>query len=263
MQGKTTLFFDLDNTLLDEETATEEAFLVTIQAAAKQYEFDPQQLYHAVLVQARRLWMGHPLFNYCNDIQITYTEGLCANFSGTDERLGVLQRWGPVYRRESWHNALLAQGISAPDLAEFLGEKYKEERRKRFFTFPDVYSTLQALRETYQLGIITNGSPDLQWEKISKAKLEQFFAEIIVSGEIGSGKPNRKIFDEALQRFGCAAHEAVMIGDNMRTDIRGANQAGLTAVWVNHRGSVKDENIKPSYEIGRLGELKTLLHPAG
>lgn len=46
------------------------------------------------------------------------------------------------------------------------------------------------------------------------------------------GKPYRPIFLEALERAGCTSHQTAMIGDQLETDVRGANAAGIASVLV-------------------------------
>ena len=56
--------------------------------------------------------------------------------------------------------------------------------------FSDVEANLIKLREIYQLALVTNGAPDLQREKIQGSKLALYFDAILISGEVGIGKPD-------------------------------------------------------------------------
>ena len=59
--------------------------------------------------------------------------------------------------------------------------------------------------------------------------------EISVSSEVGVAKPDPAIFHLALRLAGCAAHDAVMVGDHPINDIAGAQAAGIEAVMVRNR----------------------------
>ncbi|WP_051533795.1 HAD family hydrolase [Desulfitibacter alkalitolerans] len=255
LKEKKAIIFDLDNTLIVEEEATRKAFYAACENISELKQVDLLALFQSLLLHGKKLWTDYELFDYCDDIQISFTEALCAEFQGEDPRLAALHEWGPVYRREAWLNALKDLGINNFALAVKLGERYKKERKERFYTFPGVEKTLEELKKNYKLAMITNGAPDLQREKVFKANLDRYFEVIVVSGEVGVGKPKPKIFMEALTKLGVSPQEAVMIGDSMARDIAGANGVGITSVWINHEGSIRMQGVKPDCEIRRISEL--------
>lgn len=73
------------------------------------------------------------------------------------------------------------------------------------------------------------------------------------------GKPKRAMFDVAVQRLGAQAHETLMLGDRLNTDIEGAQIAGLPSALVltgvNNRADVEASNIKPDYIFEDLNDL--------
>ena len=84
---------------------------------------------------------------------------------------------------------------------------------------------------------MTNGAPDLQREKLEGVGLVPYFTIITVSGEVGIGKPDPRIFAHTLTRLGVPPTEAVMVGNDLTRDIRGARQAGIPGIWVNRTGA--------------------------
>jgi putative hydrolase of the HAD superfamily len=101
--------------------------------------------------------------------------------------------------------------------------------------FPGVVLGLERLRrEGVMLGLLTDGQSATQRAKIRAVGLAPFFDEIVVTGDFGSGwaKPARHGFDLLLSRFGCTPREAVMVGDDPRTDGAGARAAGLAMIRV-------------------------------
>jgi putative hydrolase of the HAD superfamily len=56
---------------------------------------------------------------------------------------------------------------------------------------------------------------------------------VLVSGEFGSEKPDRAIFEEALRLGVPRRNGPIMVGDSLEHDIAGAQAAGITAVWIN------------------------------
>jgi len=79
---------------------------------------------------------------------------------------------------------------------------------------------------------------------------------VITSEGSGSLKPNKEIFEFALQRSNANAGESIMIGDSIEVDIVGAKNAGIDQVYVNHLGI--EPEIKPTYTISSLKELERI-----
>ncbi len=108
--------------------------------------------------------------------------------------------------------------------------------------------------------MITNGAPDLQRAKLEGAGLAPHFDIIVVSGEVGVGKPDPRVFELTLHALGTRPSEAVMVGDNPARDVLGAVSAGVRAVWVNRAQAARaDGAAVPDAEIGSLSELTDLL----
>lgn len=73
------------------------------------------------------------------------------------------------------------------------------------------------------------------------------------------GKPEPPIFKTALQRLGCRPREAAMVGDSLRSDIRGGRAAGMFTVWVVPPGAKRQGGIRPHLRVASLTELHALL----
>lgn len=100
---------------------------------------------------------------------------------------------------------------------------------------PDVGDSLRELSTKFQLGIISDtgfASGRAQDRLLEKDGLRRLFQATVYSVDIGHAKPRREPFEAALEQLGVAPHEALHIGDNERTDIRGALDAGMRAVRV-------------------------------
>ena len=76
------------------------------------------------------------------------------------------------------------------------------------------------LKGKYKLLLLTNGSPDLQNTKLEiTPELVPYFDQIVISGAFGKGKPDPSIFEHALSLLEIDKEEALMVGDNLMTDI--------------------------------------------
>ena len=131
--------------------------------------------------------------------------------------------------------------------------------------FPKTIDILIYLKSKgYKLGVISNGLTIKQWEKLIRLNLYHFFDEIITSEEVGLEKPNKAIFEEALEKMNCKAEGSIMVGDKYEIDIVGAIDAGMSAILVNsniskeEKQKIKDQNLNIKI-IPNIGDLNTIL----
>jgi putative hydrolase of the HAD superfamily len=224
------LLFDLDDTLVVEDSAAAAAFEATARSVPG---VDGDRLALDVRAHARALWRAAPTHAYCLRIGISSSEGLWCRFEGDGADVAALRAWSPAYRRDAWAGGLAGQGIEDPALAAELGERFAAERRARHHTFEDAPAALAALAGR-RMAIVTNGASCLQREKLAASGLARHFDAVVVSGDLGIGKPHPSIFRHALALLG--ADHGVMIGDTLDRDIDGARAAGLDAVRINRFG---------------------------
>ncbi len=255
------VFFDLDDTLLWDDRSVEEAFAATCQHASDRTGVNANELEHSVRTEARALYSTYETFPFTQMIGINPFEGLWAHFSGGQlESFRKLQALAPGYRREAWTRGLSKLGVDDSELGFELAEQFGRERRSRPIVYEETFRVLDELKKNYRLLLLTNGTPDLQWEKINGVSgLEAYFDKIVISGEFGRGKPDVSIFEHSLQTMEVSANEVVMVGDKLTTDILGSNRTGIASVWINRNGVLRNDEIVPKHEIASLDELLELL----
>ncbi len=254
------VLFDLDDTLMAQDASDDAALLATGESARARHTIDPQALAAALGRISRELWHAAPTYPYARRIGISHTEGLWARFTGDDPNLMALRACAPAYRREAWFQALLEQNIDDMALAGELAETFAAQRRARHVVFPDAEPALRGLRDDYRLGLVTNGAPDLQREKLRGSGLGEYFDAVIVSGEVGVGKPDPRVFALALEGLDVRPDEAVMVGDNPARDIVGAQRAGVKAVWIDRPGLRRDlAGVTPDARIESLDQMRAVV----
>lgn len=249
------VIFDLDDTLVVEEPAAVAAFMEVCKQAEQQCGVEAVKLCSTVRETARSFWRQSPARPYCVEIGISSWEGLWAEFEGDDPNLKVLREWAPYYRVKSWGAALVECGISDVSLATQLADVFRTNRRKYLVLYDDAINCLDELSKLFPLALCTNGVPDLQREKIDTTGIGEYFTEIVISGEVGYGKPDSRIYELVLSLLGVKPESAWNIGDSLERDIFGAKAIGMKTVWVNRHGMSKDESIVPDLEVSNLGEL--------
>jgi putative hydrolase of the HAD superfamily len=100
--------------------------------------------------------------------------------------------------------------------------------------YADVLDGLERLGRRVLIGSISNGNADLQ-----AIGLAHHFKVSLAAHSFGQAKPEPGIFLAACAELGVAPAEAVYVGDDVLLDVRGAQQAGLRAVWLNRTGSTR------------------------
>lgn len=81
--------------------------------------------------------------------------------------------------------------------------------------------------------ILTDLTSHIQYRKIEKLKLYEYVDFMVTSEEVGIEKPHPLMFSKALQKLNSTPEQALMIGDNWEKDIIGANNTGISSIWLN------------------------------
>lgn len=254
-----TVIFDLDDTLIPSVRDVGRALEATLAPVAEQFDKAPEELVETMRRTAGGLWRTSPLHEYCERVGIASYEGLWATPETNTDKARQLAEWLPEFRREAWRSALKQFDINEEGLSKRLSATFPVERRRRADPFPEVEGLLNRLKDSYRLALLTNGEVGLQNEKLDLSGLRPYFDVVTVSGEIGIGKPDRQVFDLTLKRLGLPVDSAVMVGDNLRTDIAGALGVGMCAVWINRDGEASNDGIAPDFEIRELDQLTSVL----
>jgi putative hydrolase of the HAD superfamily len=121
--------------------------------------------------------------------------------------------------------------------------------------YPDVLPALQTLRRRYRLFALSNGNADLE-----RIGLAEYFERHVTARAAGALKPDPRVFRHLLDTCGIERTQIVHIGDDPDADIRGAQDAGLSAVWINRSSSTwPGDRRAPDYVVRDLAELAVWL----
>ena len=237
------VFFDLDETLLDDDAAMREALARTCAALARRHPG----------VDAERLANSY----------LTVSDDFWRSLGGVPRASGSQASNGLDIRTEVWGRALAAHDRDLAHLAGEAAAVYGEERSATYRLYPDALPAVEALRGRLFLAVITNGPGDTQREKLRRTGLAGHFDAVFFSGELGVGKPDPAIFRRALALADVPAADAVHVGDSLEADVAGARAVGLATVWVNRTGRTRPSALSPpDIEIRSLLELKDSFGPA-
>ena len=221
------IFLDLDDTLLDFHRAEAAALTRTLEQLGIPPTADTLARYSAINAQQWRL---------LEEGKFTRDEILTRRFDILFGELGVVQ--SSALARQTYEH-FLAQG---------------------HFFVPGALELLEALHTQYDLYLATNGTPEVQNSRIQSAGIARYFRNIFISEQLGAYKPSPAFFQacfRAIPDFDPA--EALMVGDSLTSDIRGARNAGLRSCWYDPQRLPPRPDIVPDYTIHALSELPPLL----
>jgi len=226
------LFFDLDHTLWDFEANALEALKdVYHRMDLKQEGVDDfGQFYSRYLEHNAVLWDR-------------YHKG----FISAEEL-----KWKRMWR------TLLEFKIGSESLAKSMSNEFLTVLPTKQNLFPHTHEILTYLKDKqYRLHLITNGFEKTQHQKLQHSGLHTYFEEVITSEGCNFVKPQKEIFDHAMNLTGASVGESIMIGDNVDADIQGAVNAGMDSVFVNH--TEKDLRAEgATHTIKHLKELERI-----
>ncbi|MCR9063981.1 MAG: YjjG family noncanonical pyrimidine nucleotidase [Cytophagales bacterium] len=117
-------------------------------------------------------------------------------------------------------------------LSENLNAHFLELLPRKSKLIPDCLEVLTKLHGTYELHILSNGYQEVQKLKMSTGGINHYFDKIITNDIAGARKPDRQIFEYALQQAKAKPQDSLMIGDSFDADILGARNAGLDAIHL-------------------------------
>lgn len=219
------ILFDLDETLIPEDGPLENAYLAVVRALhGSQAGLEDVA---ALRTAVRAVWAREaPVPDYRASVNVSASDGLIATFAGDGPERAAIRDYLP--RFQAW-----AFGGDAELL-----ELWRRARREEQTVYPGAVELLGELRGRFRLGVVTNGASDFQRTKLAWSGLADCFDTVVVSSDIGVGKPDPAVFHAALAALDVDAGDAVMIGNDRGRDLAGAQAAGIRALWVQHPGPV-------------------------
>ena len=216
------ILFDVDDTLLDFQKAEEQAFIKLL----GNYNIEFNQKYYQIYKnENKRLWKEFEL--------------------------------GNIEKKEIFDNRMipLFNQLNINDDPVKASYTFLEYLSEGAYLIGDTYKVLEKLSKKYKLYVITNGVAKVQYPRIAKVGIDKFFTNVFVSEEIGYQKPKKEFFDYVANNIeGFNKEEAIVIGDSLSSDIKGAIEYGIDTCWFNPNKNECELNI--TYSITSIDEIK-------
>jgi len=231
MKNYKCILFDLDHTLWDYETNSREAL---------------SELYVQFELKERGILSESDLhktfYTINNELWDLYDRG-------------VIHR--DVIRKDRFHKILTLLGVDDYEMSLRFSDEYLQHSPKKKNLIEGCKETLDYLRPKYPLVIVTNGFDEIQSTKLASSGIHHYFQDVVTSARAGHKKPAKEIFEFALNENKVEAHETIMIGDNLLTDIAGAKNASIDTVFFNPNRIAHQSSV--NFEIETLRALMNFL----
>ena len=202
----THLFFDLDNTLWDFSSNSYQALYSTLDKLDLLRIIGSYDLFYQIYSDENdRLW---DLYRH----QLMSKKTLC------------VQRFEAAFEQNGTPLTIGGGVVNDTYLAEMVNQTKLVDGARE---------VLEYLHGRYKIALITNGFKEVQYDKIKKSELSEYFDKVFTSEETGTPKPGRKIFEHAIKSMNARKKSSLMIGDSWEADILGAMNFGIDQIYFN------------------------------
>lgn len=228
----TTIFFDLDDTLIDTVLNSKQVLAdIYTDYAFNKYYPTFEDYFNKYKIINLHLWDQ-------------YEQNLISKKSLMEDRFALtLQGYRDITVEESLE----------------INKDFMERVSNKKNIIEGAHTILEYLTPKYDLYIISNGFEEVQGKKIKHATLDTYFKGVFLSDSVGKNKPHPAIFNYALKEANATIENCIMIGDNINTDIIGAKNIEMDQIWFNPKSMVDTNNIVPTHTIKKLEEIKHIL----
>ena len=197
---------------------------------------------------------------------VTMTEEMLLLYSGINEKFWERLERGEVEKKEllpgRFREFFRQAGIENIDPDE-MQKQYEIELGAKTYYVDDSYGIIKELKEMgVKQYIVTNGILTTQQIKMKRSGFDKLIDKVFISDVIGYEKPRKEFFDIVFGELsGFGKEKALLVGDSLTSDMRGANNAGVDACWYNPKGKPMPEHqgageaLRIEYEIRNLREL--------
>lgn len=221
------IFFDLDHTIWDFDRNAQETLM---------------ELYESYKLE---------------DLGLTSAEHFINTYTANNHQLWAQYHVGEiskqVLREQRFRKTFIDLGLSPNNIPENFEEDYVNLGPTKKNLFESAEKVLTYLHKKYHLHIISNGFKEATLTKMRVSNLNPYFKNVVISEDVGVNKPDKAIFEHALNLAQAHKQESIMIGDSLEADVYGAQNFGMKAIFFNPLKAQKPDDV--AQQIHHLEEL--------
>jgi len=235
------ILFDLDDTLLIEDAASNRAWEETARLFAEKTGLcDSADLLQRIRASARWFW-SDPV----------RSKGAVASFFEA--------------RKTYVKKALQELGCNDEKLAVEIVDRFSETKDLYIDFYPGAEKIVREISDRgFKMALLTNGDAVVQRQRVERFKIPAYFPVCLIEGEVGFGKPDPRIFHLAMEKLDVNPEQSWMVGDLLQTDIIGASGVGIHTIWCDYgrKGLPADPPVTPDRTIYDISELIEIIDGA-
>lgn len=227
---KKVIFFDMNNTLLDQQQSFRKGFIQVMDEFTGRWSDETKKLdAKLLLAEYEKEWRRKTRRKETDRLPAKKLQLLC---------LRKVLRPYPFELSDAFLYKVIV--------------RIKEQQSDHVQPFPDVANTLNSLSRNYQLAIISNSKREKQIANLKKIGLASMIPpeRVFTPTTRKHRKPSPLLFQQALEALEVEAADAVMVGNSWKHDILGAARVGLDSVWLRH--GQKKASLRPTGEKGKV-----------
>ena len=221
------IFFDLDHTIWDFDRNAQETLM---------------ELYESYKL---------------NELGLSSAEDFIATYTVNNHQLWAQYHLGKItkqaLREERFRKTFLDLGLQPELIPTKFEDDYVAMGPTKTNLFESAEKVLTYLQNKYHLHIISNGFKEAVLTKMQVSNLNPYFKNVVISEDVGVNKPDKAIFEYALNLARAQKQESIMIGDSLEADVYGAQNFGIKAIFFNPLKAQKPNDVEQ--QIHHLEEL--------
>jgi putative hydrolase of the HAD superfamily len=228
------IFFDLDDTILDDSANADEKWSTAVETHSRELSgLDLDALLEGIHSVRKWYWSDPDRHRSGRADLRAASTGIVAE-------------------------ALTRLGRPEPDLARRIAHLYRDMREQDRALLPGALEALERVRSLgIKMALLTNGDAIGQRAKITQFDLARHFDYICVEGEFGCGKPDKRVYNGALTALSAEPATTWMVGDNLEWDVAAPMRLGLTGIWLDRfaTGLPEGAAVTPNRIVLAISEL--------
>ena len=232
------ILFDLDNTLIDDDI--NRAYAIKKMLEEKNEEISQQKIEEFIKID-NQFWKDRATGKIKNPYE----------FKSVEEKTN----WVRAQRFIMFFN-----NISLEEAID-ISNRYTEYLKENIIPIENSKEVLEYLfKKEYDLYIVTNGPIKPLKDKLEKANINNYIKYAFSAEEAGRMKPHKEFFDKFFMKANIKnKNDILIIGDELEKDVLGGIKNGMDTCWFNKEKQSNNTDIKPTFEINNLEELKNIL----
>ncbi len=133
---------------------------------------------------------------------------------------------------------LLSHFPAASHTAQEVGNCFTDRLGQYAFLMPGALTFVKTIHQHMPIVLVTNGIASVQRSRLKRSEIAPYIAEAVISGEIGSSKPDPKMLLLAMEKMNVAdKSRVILLGDSLTADIEAARRAGIASIHLCGKGN--------------------------